>query len=65
MERIARQDGITTLHLNSSLNAEPFYAALGYQKVGECEYPLRSGVKMTAVKMVKHLDTATLVAEAR
>ena len=53
IERIARGRGLTHLELDASLNAEPFYAALGYEAVERGEHVLRSGLRMAAVKMRK------------
>ena len=55
MERIARDRGLTHLELHSSLNAERFYTALGYETVERAEHILRSGLRMAAVKMRKSL----------
>jgi putative acetyltransferase len=55
MERIARDRGLTHLELHASVNAEPFYAALGYEAVERGEHVLRSGLRMAAVKMRKTL----------
>ena len=55
MERIARDRGLTHLELHASLNAEPFYAALGYEIVERGEHVLRSRLRMAAVKMHKSL----------
>jgi putative acetyltransferase len=55
IERVATERGLTELHLASSLNAEPFYAALGYAVEGRNEFVLGSGVPMAAVQMRKRL----------
>ena len=55
IERIARDHGLTKLDLEASLNAEYFYAALGYAVVERHEHVLRSGLRMAAVKMQKEL----------
>jgi putative acetyltransferase len=55
MERIARDRGLTHLELHSSVNAEPSYAALGYEAEERGEHVLRSGLRMEAVKMRKSL----------
>lgn len=54
IERLAREHGITELHLHASLNAEPFYTRLGYRAEGHTELVLR-GQPMEAVKMSKRL----------
>jgi putative acetyltransferase len=55
IERVARENRLAHLQLSSSLTAEPFYAALGYQVDGRSEHVLRSGVRMAAVRMRKNL----------
>ena len=55
IERIARNHGLTKLDLESSINAELFYAALGYVVVERHEHVLRSGLRMAAVRMRKEL----------
>ena len=56
IERIARERCLTRLELHSSINAEPFYASLGYEIVERGEHVLRSGLRMAAVKMRKQLE---------
>lgn len=53
IERIAKARGLTRLDLESSINAEPFYAALGYTVVGRGEHVFRSGIRMAAARMRK------------
>lgn len=55
MERVAREHGLTRLDLAGSLNAEPFYAAHGYQVRERSEVVLRNGHRMRAVWMGKDL----------
>jgi hypothetical protein len=55
MERIARERGLEELELTASVNAEPFYAALGYQAAERTQHHLRFGIPMDAVKMTKQL----------
>jgi putative acetyltransferase len=55
IERIARAHGLTCLELESSLTAEPFYAALGYHVEKRGELSIGPGVQMAAVKMRKQL----------
>jgi putative acetyltransferase len=55
IERIAREHGARFLQLQSSLTAEPFYAALGYVVEERGELVLGPGVPMAAVKMRKQL----------
>jgi len=55
IERIARDHGLAYLRLESSLTAEPFYAALGYQVEQRGELILAPGVPMSAITMSKQL----------
>jgi putative acetyltransferase len=56
LERIARDNGLAHLQLDSSLTAEPFYLAHGYTVRGRGEHTLRSGRRMACVKMEKALQ---------
>ena len=56
IERIACENGLTQLQLDSSLTAEPFYTALGYRVLERGEHILPSGMPMAAVKMQKRFD---------
>ena len=55
IERRAREHGLDHLELLASINAEPFYARLGYRAVERTEHVLRDGQAMAAVKMIKSL----------
>jgi len=55
MERIARERGLAFLDVDSSITAEPLYAALGYQVRERGKHVLRSGRPMACVKMRKEL----------
>ena len=55
IERLAREHGLTRLELAGSLNAEPFYASLGYRIRERSEVMLRNGHRMAAVWMEKEL----------
>lgn len=55
MEDIAAQNGVESLRLRSSLNAEPFYLSLGYESEGRVEIMLGTQ-SMTAVKMKKSVQ---------
>jgi hypothetical protein len=55
MERIAGEHGLTHLDLYASVNAQPFYVALGYEALERGDHVLRSGLRMAAVKMRKNL----------
>lgn len=54
IERLAIAHGVRQLHLHASLNAEPFYARLGYRVDGRTEIVLR-GQPMSALLMSKRL----------
>ena len=53
LEQLAREHGLNRLQLESSVTAEPFYAALGYRVEARGEHALASDVPMAAVRMVK------------
>jgi putative acetyltransferase len=55
IERLARDNHLPHLELYASINAEPFYASLGYQVLERCEHVLRTGCRMAAVRMSKAL----------
>jgi putative acetyltransferase len=55
IERIAREHGIRELQLESSVTAEPFYAALGYRVEKRRQHAIAPGVKMAAITMRKEL----------
>jgi putative acetyltransferase len=55
IETVAKKYGLTHLHLHGSVNAEPFYAALGYEVVERGEHVLSTGHRMAAVRMRKTL----------
>jgi len=55
IERIAHEHGLDYLQLESSVTAEPFYAALGYHVESRHEHLLAPGVPMAAVTMRKRL----------
>ncbi len=55
IERLATAHGLTRLELQASVNAEPFYEALGYEVVERGEHVLRTGHRMASVKMAKFL----------
>src|SRR3970040_52675 len=58
IERIARHHGLTYLHLHASLKQESFYVALGHDALERGEHVLRSGLRMSAVRMQKNIATA-------
>lgn len=55
LETIARQNGITQLKLDSSLNAKTFYLSNGYIEIAEDFFSLPNGRRMACVKMSKIL----------
>lgn len=55
IERMARERGLTRLELSGSLNAEPFYTALGYRVRERSDVVLRNGIRLPAVRMDKDL----------
>lgn len=55
MERLAREAGLDHVTLVSSLNAEPFYASIGYHVVERTEHMLRGTIAIQAVRMAKAL----------
>jgi putative acetyltransferase len=57
IERLAREHGLRELQLESSLNAEPFYMALGYRIERRGELRIAPGVAMAAITMRKELPT--------
>jgi putative acetyltransferase len=55
IEREALQRGLKFLEADSSLTAEPFYAAQGYLVLERGDHVLHNGKRMACVKMRKHL----------
>jgi len=55
LEKFARESGLKDLWLDSSLNAETFYAANGFVLDAHGEHTLRSGRTMQCIKMRKTL----------
>ena len=55
IERAAIQRGLEFLAAESSLTAEPFYAANGYFVLEHSEHSLHGGKRMSCVKMREHL----------
>ena len=47
---------VRTLHCFSTLNAEPFYRACGFETVGPMEVPMGPTLKFPAVLMMRRLD---------
>lgn len=57
LETVARQSGLQSLSLNASLNAVPFYCAVGYSAVSEGIYTTSQGLEIACVHMQKQLDS--------
>lgn len=55
LEGMANAAGLRQLQLESTLNAAPFYRALGFEGDGRKVYESSLGVSLTCVPMVKHL----------
>ncbi|HWT11683.1 MAG TPA: GNAT family N-acetyltransferase, partial [Allosphingosinicella sp.] len=55
LERIARREGAGQLTLSASLNAEPFYRALGYRPLAPSTHRLATGRAMPCIAMAKDL----------
>jgi putative acetyltransferase len=55
IERVAREHGLKFLQLDSSVTAEPFYEASGYEVHERGVHVLRGGQRMACVKMRKNL----------
>ena len=57
IERTARDNDVARLTLHASLNAEPFYTALGYSVIERTKVALPNGHLMAVVRMGKDLGT--------
>jgi putative acetyltransferase len=55
IERIASENGVSFLQMDSSLTAESFYKALGYEVLEYGEHVLSTGPRMACVRMRKLL----------
>ena len=53
MERAARRRGHDVVRLNATLNAEPFYEARGYRRLGNAVHRIRGNVELACVRMEK------------
>jgi len=56
IERIALENGATILQMDSSVTAEPFYKAMGYEVLEYGEHVLYKGPRMACVRMRKVLS---------
>ncbi|WP_083780508.1 GNAT family N-acetyltransferase [Nitrobacter sp. Nb-311A] len=55
LEQEARKQNLTVLDVDSSVTAEPFYAAHGYEVREHCEHILSNRQPMACVRMRKNL----------
>ncbi|HEX9149588.1 MAG TPA: GNAT family N-acetyltransferase [Thermoanaerobaculia bacterium] len=58
MERQARRHGHAIVRLNATLNAEPFYARMGYRRLGPARHRVSKDVNLECVRMEKALGGA-------
>ncbi|MBM7130623.1 GNAT family N-acetyltransferase [Dyella mobilis] len=56
LERLALRAGLSHVHLEATLNAAPFYRALGFQDEGERLYESSLGVSLACLAMSKPLQ---------
>jgi len=56
LEERARQAGLTSVHLDASLNAVPFYARFGFTAVREARHSFASGAGIACMVMEKGLS---------
>jgi len=54
MEAEARRRGHAVVHLNATLNAEPFYERMGYRRLGPARHRVADDVNLECVRM-KHV----------
>jgi GNAT superfamily N-acetyltransferase len=55
MEEQARRRGHAIVHLNATLNAETFYARMGYRWLGAARHRVAEGMELDCVRMQKVL----------
>lgn len=55
LEGMARGAGLTRLHLESTLNAVPFYRTLGFEGDTRAKYPSPRGFELDCILMEKRL----------
>lgn len=55
LEHLALAKGVTDLHMEASVNAEPFYRRAGYSVIERGTHRLSAGYDMPCVKMSKSL----------
>jgi len=56
MEEQARATGHAVVRLNATLNAETFYARLGYRRLGLATHRVGNGVELECIRMEKTLS---------
>jgi putative acetyltransferase len=66
MLEAARDEGLSRLELDASLNAVAFYETLGFRRLEDVDHELRSGVALRCVHMARAVDSGqTTVARSR
>lgn len=55
MEAEARRRGHAVVHLNATLNAEPFYERMGYRRLGPARHRVADDVNLECVRMKRVL----------
>ena len=55
MESEARRRGHVVVHLNATLNAEPFYERMGYRRLGPARHRVADDVNLECVRMERVL----------
>ncbi|WP_017463498.1 GNAT family N-acetyltransferase [Dyella ginsengisoli] len=55
LERLARDAGLTSIHLDATLNAAPFYRRLGFAVEATSTYRSTLGVTLACISMTKPL----------
>jgi GNAT superfamily N-acetyltransferase len=56
LESLARQHGLTELHLESTLNAAPFYRSCGFRGEQVAVYNSPRGISLACIPMDKRLE---------
>ena len=54
-EQEARSSGVSTFECYSSLNAEGFYAALGFERVKRIKVPMKRGFRFSSIQMMRDI----------
>lgn len=58
LEGLAISGRLRDMHLDATLNAAPFYRAMGFEGDGRLVYESSLGVSLTCVPMIKRLPSA-------